>query len=138
MDKPISLSMKEYLIRTLAVKMMVSEKTIEAVINHQFNSANEAMKMHNTVEISGFGKFTFNYKKAVKKMEKMLSQQQLFQSRIDDPNLSEQRRATETVKLNNVIHNINILKPKLYEFQTNLGGMEEQHDSTNTSEGADQ
>jgi hypothetical protein len=42
------------------------------------------------------------------------------------------------VKLNNVIHNINILKPKLYEFQTNLGGMEEQHDSTNTSEGVDQ
>jgi len=138
MDKPISLSMKEYLIRTLAVKMMVSEKTIEAVINHQFNSANEAMKMHNTVEISGFGKFTFNYKKAVKKMEKMLSQQQLFQSRIDDPKLSEQRRATETVKLNNVIHNINILKPKLYEFQTNLGGLEEQHDSTISSEGPDQ
>jgi nucleoid DNA-binding protein len=138
MDKPISLSMKEYLIRTLAVKMMVSEKTIEAVINHQFNSANEAMKFHNTVEISGFGKFTFNYKKAVKKMEKMLSQQQLFQSRIDDPKLSEQRRATETVKLNNVIHNINVLKPKLYEFQTNPRGMEEQHDSTNTSEGADQ
>lgn len=137
MDKPISLSMKEYLIRTLAVKMMVSEKTIEAVINHQFNSANEAMKNYNTVEISGFGKFTFNYKKALKKMEKMLSQQELFQSRIENPNLSEQRRATETVKLNNVIHNINILKPKLYEFQTNLGGLEEQHNSTNTFEGAD-
>ena len=94
MDKPISLSMKEYLIRTLAVKMMISEKTLETVINHQFNSANEAMKFYNTVEISGFGKFTFNYKKALKKMEKMLSQQELFQSRIDNPNLSEQRRAT--------------------------------------------
>jgi nucleoid DNA-binding protein len=138
MDKPISLSMKEYLIRTLAVKMMVSEKTIEAVINHQFNSANNAMKMHNSVEISGFGKFTFNYKKALKKMEKMLSQQQLFQSRIDNPNLSEQKRATETVKLNNVIHNINILKPKLYEFQTNPGGLEEQHNSTKRSEGPNQ
>lgn len=137
MDKPISLSMKEYLIRTLAVKMMISEKTLEAVINHQFNSANDAMKEHNSVEISGFGKFMFNRKKAVKKMEKMLSQQQLFQSRIDDPTLSEQRRATETVKLNNVIHNINILKPKLYEFQTNPGGLEEQHDSTISSEGAD-
>ena len=138
MDKPISLSMKEYLIRTLAVKMMVSEKTIEAVINHQFNSANDAMKMHNSVEISGFGKFTFNYKKALKKMEKMLSQQALFQSRIDNPNLSEQRRATETVKLNNVIHNINILKPKLYEFQTNPGGLEEQHHPTKRSEGPNQ
>jgi len=137
MDKPISLSMKEYLVRTQAVKMMISEKTIEAVINHQFNTANEALKTNNSVEISGFGKFTFNYKKALKKMEKMLSQQQLFQSRIDNPALSEQRRATETVKLNNVIHNINILKPKLYEFQTNPGGLEEQHPATNASEGTD-
>lgn len=137
MDKPISLSMKDYIIRTQAVKMMIPEKVIEAVINHQFNSANDAMKFHNTVEISGFGKFVFNYKKAQKKMEKMLSQQKLFQSRIDNPNLSEQRRATETVKLNNVIHNINVLKPKLYEFQTNPGGMEEQHPTTISSEGTD-
>lgn len=137
MDKPQSLSMKDYLIRTLAVKMMIPEKTLETVINHQFNSANEAMKLHNSVEISGFGKFIFNYKKAQKKMEKMLSQQKLFQSRLDDPSLSEQRRATETTKLNGVINNINILKPKLYEFQTNPGGMEEQHDSPFTSEDTD-
>lgn len=137
MDKPISLSMKDYLIRTLAVKMMVPEKTIEAVINDQFNSANEAMKIHNTVEISGFGKFIFNYKKAQKKMEKMLSQKELFESRLNDPSISEQKRNTEMVKLNNVIHNINVLKPKLYEYQTNLGGLEEQHSSPLTSEGAD-
>ena len=43
MDKPISMSVKDYLVRTLAVKMMVSEKTIETVINHQFQSANEAI-----------------------------------------------------------------------------------------------
>lgn len=137
MDKPVSLSMKDYLIRTLAVKMMVPEKTIEAVINEQFNSANEALKTHNTVEISGFGKFIFNYKKAQKKMEKMLSQKELFESRLNDPSLSEQRRNTEMVKLTNVIHNINVLKPKLYEHQTNSGGLEEQHSSPLTSEGAD-
>jgi nucleoid DNA-binding protein len=137
MDKPISLSVKEYLIRKLAVKMMISEKTLEAVINHQFVSANEAMKTNNSVEISGFGKFVFNYKKAVKKMEKMLSQKQLFESRLENIELSEQRRATEMVKLNNVITNISILKPKLYEFQTNLGGVEEQHNTTSSPEGTD-
>ena len=41
-DKPISLSVKDYLIRKLAVKMMTSEKTIEAVVNHQFQSAQQA------------------------------------------------------------------------------------------------
>jgi nucleoid DNA-binding protein len=137
MDKPISLSMKDYLIRTLAVKMMVQEKVIEAVINDQFNSANEAMRIHNSVEISGFGKFIFNYKKAQKKMDKMLSQKKLFEGRLKDPSISEQKRNTEMVKLTNVINNINILKPKLYEHQTNLGGLEEQHSSTNASEGAD-
>ena len=137
MDKPISLSMKDYLIRTLAVKMMIQEKVIEAVINDQFNSANEAMRIHNSVEISGFGKFIFNYKKAQKKMDKMLSQKELFEGRLKDPSISEQKRNTEMVKLTNVINNINILKPKLYEYQTNLGGLEEQHSATNASEGAD-
>ncbi len=70
MDKPISLSMKDYLIRRLAVKLMTSEKTIETVINHQFQSANEALLNNKTIEISGFGKFIFNDKKALKKMSK--------------------------------------------------------------------
>ena len=137
MDKPQSLPMKEYLIRTLAVKLMVSERILESVVNHQFNSALEAMKVNNSVEISGFGKFIFNHKKALKKFEKMLSQERLFRSRLEDPSLSEQKRATEMTKLNGVIYNISVLKPKLYEFQTNPGGMEEQHDSPFTSEDTD-
>ena len=137
MDKPQSLPMKEYLIRTLAVKLMVSERILESVVNHQFNSALEAMKVNNSVEISGFGKFIFNHKKALKKFEKMLSQERLFRSRLEDPSLSEQKRATEMTKLNGVIYNISVLKPKLYEFQTNPGGLEEQHNSTFPSEGTD-
>jgi nucleoid DNA-binding protein len=136
MDKPLSLSMKEYLIRKMSVKMMLSEKTLEAVINHQFNSANEAMKEHNSVEISGFGKFMFNSKKAHKKMEKMLSQEKLFQSRIDDPEFPESKKNSERVKLANIQYNIEVLKPKVYEtgFQTNHGRVEEQPDSTVQSE----
>ena len=52
MDKPISLSVKDFIIRKMAVKLMMSEKTIDDVINHQFNSANEALKYNNSVEIS--------------------------------------------------------------------------------------
>jgi len=57
MDKPISMSVKDFLVRTLAVKMMMNEKMIEAVINHQFQSANVAMDLNNSIYISGFGKF---------------------------------------------------------------------------------
>lgn len=137
MDKPKSLSVKEYLIRKLAVKLMVSEKTLEAVINHQFNSANDAMKVNNTVEISGFGKFVFNEKKAQKKMKKMLSQKERFEKTSTDESLSEKRRATEQVKLANIINSINSLKPKIYEHKTDFGGMEEQHSTTVQTKGTD-
>jgi nucleoid DNA-binding protein len=69
MDKPISLSVKDYLIRTLAPKMLTSEKVIDAVVTHQFSEANVAMKDNASVEISGFGKFYFNHKKALKKLD---------------------------------------------------------------------
>lgn len=137
MDKPISLSMKEYIIRKMAVKMMISEKTLETVVNHQFNSANSAMKEHNSVEISGFGKFLFNYKKAVKKMEKLCSQKAWFEKVIEDPSFSEQKKRSARMKLASVETSIVILKPKVYEDKTSVGGVEEQHDSTISSEGTD-
>ena len=59
-SKPKSMSMKDFLIRVQAVKMMKSEKTIEAVVNHQFQSTNLAMRTNNSVELSGFGKFFFS------------------------------------------------------------------------------
>ena len=92
MDKPISMSVKDYLIRLMSVKMMLSEKTIEAVVNHQFQSANVALQENNSLEISGFGKFYFNQKKAQKRMEKMLSKAELFAKQAADESLSEQRR----------------------------------------------
>ena len=69
----MSMSVKDYLIRIMAVKEMMSEKTIEAIVNHQFQSANLALQEHYSVEISGFGKFLFNHKKALKKLDKMYS-----------------------------------------------------------------
>jgi nucleoid DNA-binding protein len=118
MDKPISLSVKDYIIRKMAVKLMVSEKTIDTVISHQFSSANEALKSNNSVEISGFGKFLFNQKKANKRMEKMLSQKAYFQSVIDNPETSEQKRASTQTKLTNILINIEALKPKMNNDET--------------------
>lgn len=140
MDKPQSLSVKDFLIRTLAVKLMVPEKTIEAIVTHQFTEANNALKTEESVEISGFGKFFFNYKKAVKKMEKMLSQKAVFERILNSPDITEQKRHSTNVKLTNVINNINILKPKIYgspELLTNSGGMEEQVDSPSSFERVD-
>ena len=92
MDKPISMSVKDYLVRTLAVKILTSEKTIEAVINHQFQSANEAMDLHNSIEISGFGKFFFNDKKAVKRVNALTAKKLALENTLADDTSSEQKK----------------------------------------------
>ena len=95
MDKPISMSVKDFLIRTLAVKMLTSEKTIEAVINHQFQSANEALDLNNSVEIAGFGKFFFNSKKAIKRIAQLNAKIGAMEKIIADPTSTEQKKTSK-------------------------------------------
>ena len=110
MDKPLSMSVKDYIVRKLAVKMMISEKTIETVVNHQFQSANEAMDLNNSIEISGFGKLFFNVKKANKKMEKLNAKKLAMERIINDVNTSEQKRKSSIVTLDKTLVQINQLK----------------------------
>ena len=128
MDKPISMSVKDYLVRTLAVKMMISEKTIETVVNHQFQSANEAMDTNNSIEISGFGKFYFNEKKAKKRLEDLTRKKNLMLEFIASAETSEQKKRSSQVTLEKTEALINLLKSKItYEDQllSDLRGLEE-------------
>jgi nucleoid DNA-binding protein len=129
-SKPKSMSMKDFLIRVQAVKMMKSEKTIEAVVNHQFQSTNLAMKTNNSVELSGFGKFFFNEKKAQKRLTKMYEKKLYIEEALKEELLTEQRRKRYETMLQNVIIDIEFLKSKTNEFQSDLRGMEEQVDSS--------
>lgn len=134
-DKPISLSVKDYLIRRLAVKMMTSEKTIEAVVNHQFQSAQQAMVGNKSLEISGFGKLLFNEKKAHKLMEKFLSQKALFEKWANDETLPEAKRQSAKRKLQMALDGIRDLKPRIYGTNVpDLRGVEEQPDSAQGAE----
>ena len=128
MDKPISMSVKDYLVRTLAVKMLISEKTIEAVVNHQFQSANEAMDFNNSLEISGFGKFYFNEKKATKRIGALNAKKTAMETIIADETTSEQKRRSSQVTLDKTEALINLLKTKtIYEDQllSDIRGVEE-------------
>ena len=128
MDKPISMSVKDYLIRTLAVKMMVSEKTIETVVNHQFQSANEAMDLNNSIEIASFGKFYFNEKKAKKRVEALNAKKQAMEKIIADVNTSDQKRRSSQVTLEKTEALIKLLTTKTtYEDQllSDIRGLEE-------------
>jgi len=126
MEKPRSLSVKDFLIRKMSIKMLIPEFTLDAVISHQFQAAQQAMVGTKSVEVSGFGKFLFNQKKAQKKMEKYISQRELFYRLMNDENISPQRRNNARLKYETALLSINTLKPKLNEFNANVSGMEEQ------------
>ena len=113
MEKPITMSIKEFIIRSMSTTLMIPEKTINTVIDHQFLGVSSAMKKHNSIEISGFGKFLFNTKKAEKRMEKFVSQKNLFEERMNDETLSEVRRNTAKYKYETAVQNINDLQERL-------------------------
>ena len=114
--------------RVLAVKLMIPEKTLDAVISHQFQSANEAMLANKSIEISGFGKLHFNQKKAEKKMVDLLRMERLLVNKIQIP---EHDTPLNKMKLESVRSAIAVLKPKIeHEPVSNLRGLEEQSASS--------
>lgn len=111
-NRPRSMSMKDYLIRVMAVKMMMSEKTIESVINHQFQSVAAAMKDNNSVELSGFGKFYFNNKKALKRLSQLMAKKEAIERTLNDDTISEAKRQRANTMLTNTISDIEFLTSK--------------------------
>jgi hypothetical protein len=69
--KPSNLSLKDFLIKSIAKKMELSEDVVDSVITHQFkNLLSESLK-HKSLEISGLGKFLFRDSKAKKDLERI-------------------------------------------------------------------
>ncbi len=136
-EKPISMSVKDFLVRKLAIKLLTEEKTIEAVVNHQFISALSATKTNKEIELSGFGKLYFNNKKAQKAYEKNLSKQRVFENILSQPDITEARRRSYENKLQSTIAFLNDLKPKINNDADfpNLRGMEEQFAALQEPEG---
>lgn len=120
MKKPQSMSVKEWIIKKMAISMVVSEKVIDAVVTHQFDSANDALNVNKSVEISGFGKFYFNQKKAQGQYEKLLKIKQAYERMLLDENITETKRNSVELKLKIIESSIKTLKPKIDEPGTNL------------------
>ena len=112
-------------------------KIIEAVIEHQLQGANEALKDKNTIELSGFGKFIFNVKKAKKKLDKNLSKEKFFRNALEEHDITESKKKSVSLKLENTIKTIESIKPKLHGIFTDIGGVEKQTDSSQRPEGDD-
>ena len=127
---------KEFIIRTIASKLLFAEKTIEAVINHQFASANSAMDTNKSIEISGFGKFMFNEKKAARRLKSYLMKKHDMHTIINHPTSTSEQIRKATLIYNDMVDNIALLKPNISdEFLRDLRGLEEQVDSAFQDEG---
>ncbi len=125
-DKPVSMSIKDFLVRKLAINMLTEERIVEAVVNHQFMSALSATQTTKEIEISGFGKMFFNDKKAASKYEKQLNKIEYFTEQLSSPNNSPARILSLTNKLNNTIDTAQSLKPRInHEYFSNLRRVEE-------------
>ena len=114
------MSVKEWLIKKMAISMVIPEKMIDAVVSHQFDSANDAVNVHKSVEISGFGKFYFNQKKADAHYQKLLKSKEVCEGMLED-DITETKRKSLMLKLQIVNSSIKSLKPKIdHEPGTNL------------------
>ena len=113
MNKPNTMSVKEFIIKRMSISLVVSEKIIDNVIQHQFDSANDALNTNDTVEISGFGKFFFNTKKANTHYNKLLAMKQAYENTLADPSITEKRRHSTEQRMITVLSDIKMLKPKI-------------------------
>jgi nucleoid DNA-binding protein len=115
MSKPLSMSVKEWLIKKMAVNMVVSEKIINEVVTHQFDSANDALNLHKSVELSGFGKFYFNQGRAVKKLEKWELIKTAYENMLQEDSLSDTKRKNTEVRLEKLLVSIKLLNKRVNE-----------------------
>lgn len=111
--KPSSMSIKEWLIKKMSIDLVVSEKVINSVITHQFESATNAINIHNSIEFSGFGKFMFNSKKAEKELNKLNNLKNSYQNTIENENASMERRKEAENRLVSVNSKIQSLIKKI-------------------------
>jgi len=99
----------------MSTKLVVSHRVIDQVITHQFDSAHDALKNNNTVELSGFGKFLFNKKKAQKKLQKIKDVKSSYEKMLkeDDGSMPLKRSNFIKSKLSEINLTISSLKPKI-------------------------
>lgn len=113
MDKPLSLSVKDFLIRKMSVKLLHSEDILDKIVSHQFSSAKEAMGTNNSVEFSGLGKFLFNTKRAIKKFNMYYNIEKNYTNKLNGNNLSPSEVHKLQIKLKSVQDDMFSLKLKL-------------------------
>lgn len=128
-NKPVSMPFKEWAVKEIASDMDLDEKVVDAVVEHQFKSAILAMSKNKSVELSGFGKFLWNQKSSERRIITYYNSLEENKRLLAEEGIGEGRKVTITRRIAEIERNIEIIKPKVHEFLTNLRRVEEQADS---------
>lgn len=115
MSKPQAVSIKDLLIKKLSIKFNQPAKVIESVINHQSQAIHTALQSDTvfSLEMSGFGKWLFNHKKAQKVYQKNLEKKALFEYLSQREDITETKKESYKLKLDNTNNFLDNIKPKL-------------------------
>jgi len=108
-----SLTLKEWLTKKTSQITQISERTVDIVIHNQFNTANDAVNTNYSVELSGFGKFIFNNKRAIRQMAKYLKEKDKLLAELAKSGVTERRKKIIENRMFVLELNIKVLKPRI-------------------------
>jgi len=109
----MSNDVNKVLIRTTSVKLAINEQIVQKVVDYQFKSAHEAMGIHHTIELCGFGKFIFNNNKAKKKLVSLQKTVEILQNELDHPETAKKNPVFSKNVLKATKEHIASLKPMI-------------------------
>lgn len=112
-NKPYSVPIKEWLVRQIAESSEIPKNVVSAIVDFQFEGAKKALDDCNSVEFSGFGKFMFNRKKSLFKMERFMKTKDDIERLINSPDTSQQKRVSLHFMLQKLMSDIKLLKVKI-------------------------
>lgn len=92
-DKPASMSIRDWITKKVSHVTMTPEHIIAKVISHNYDSAYDAISKNNSVEISGFGNFYYNEKRADKELQHCITQKNTWEKRYECENSTESKRS---------------------------------------------
>jgi len=121
----MSMSHRDWFVRQLSKTLNMPESIVDSVIKHQFESVVNATHKHSTVEISGFGIIGWNESMALRRLENANRAIEKYRNKILETD-DEFEIARCTRVIDDLLVKRKVLMNRIYEFNPNLRGVEEQ------------
>jgi hypothetical protein len=123
--KPISMSHRDWFVRKLSKNLSIPESIVDAVVKHQFDSVVNATHKHSSIEISGFGVISWNESMALRRLENANRLIERYRNKIlETEDEFEIARCTKVI--DDLLVKRKVLMNRIYEFNPDLRGVEEQ------------